>query len=108
MVGSVKYYPSSDKSEREEFVGKTTLKILENGIAYIPEDRSTQGLIKEFPVYGNTWLGYQTQPKRAMSYLSSNKDAKKSSEENEKLRPGDSLIRRLFLPFTLMKNLLVK
>ncbi len=104
ITGSVKYYPSSDKSKSKELVGQTTLKVLENGIAYIPEDRSTQGLIKEFPVYGNTWLGYQTQPKRAVSYLSSNKDAKKSSEENEKSESGDSLIRKLLLPYSLMKK----
>lgn len=104
VTGSVKYYPSSDKSRSEELVGQTTLKILENGIAYIPEDRSTQGLIREFPVYGNTWLGYQTQPKRAVSYLSSDKDAKKSSEENEKFESEDSLFRKLLLPYSLMKK----
>ena len=108
VTGSVKYYPSSDIEKSEELVGQTTLKILENGIAYIPEDRSTQGLIQEFPVYGNTWLGYQTQPKRAVSYLSSDKDVKKSSEENEELKSGDSLIRKLFLPYSLMKKFATK
>jgi simple sugar transport system ATP-binding protein len=108
MVGSVRYYPSSDKSKSEEMVGLPTLKVLEKGIAYIPEDRSVQGLIQEFPVYGNTWLGYQTQSKRAVSYLNSNKDDGETSEEDEEQKGIDSLLRKFFLPFSLMKRFALK
>ncbi|MFW9928161.1 MAG: ABC transporter ATP-binding protein [Candidatus Thorarchaeota archaeon] len=73
VSGSAKYSSGKTDKKEIELVGKSTLKILEEGIAYIPEDRSTQGLIQEFPVYENTWLSYPTQPDRAESYLGERK-----------------------------------
>ncbi|MHA2030537.1 MAG: ABC transporter ATP-binding protein [Candidatus Hodarchaeales archaeon] len=69
ITGSIKYYKSKERDDPEELVGKTTLQILEKGIAYIPEDRSTQGLIHEFPLHDNTWLGLQSRPIVAEDYL---------------------------------------
>ena len=67
--GSIKFYPQSDSEKFIELVGKSTISILEQSIAYIPEDRSQQGIIHEFKINDNTWLGLQTQPEKASNYL---------------------------------------
>ncbi|MHA2363062.1 MAG: ABC transporter ATP-binding protein [Candidatus Hodarchaeales archaeon] len=118
LTGSIKYYPEKGSSINDELVGTSTLKILEKGIAYIPEDRSTQGLIKEFPVYENTWLGLQTKPERAEKYLSQNESVQieESKKETEVPNQRTNVIMSLFrsigkffhkiatLPITLMKS----
>ena len=48
LSGSIIYSFDSSGSKKKELVGLPTLEILKEGMAYIPEDRSTQGLIGEF------------------------------------------------------------
>lgn len=95
--GSITYYKDSEGTQIEELVGKPTLKILEEGIAYIPEDRSTQGLIAEFQISENAFLGgFLAQPSMAASYLNEN------SARKEKSSYKYSSIFRFILPKTLM------
>ncbi|MHA2276486.1 MAG: hypothetical protein ACXAC2_11990, partial [Candidatus Kariarchaeaceae archaeon] len=75
-----------------DLVGKSTLQILEEGIAYIPEDRATQGLIHEFPIHDNTWLGLQSRPVVAEEYLGE-KEEKSSFSLKNFLLPSDLLKR---------------
>jgi simple sugar transport system ATP-binding protein len=96
IKGSILYYCDSEGHEWEQLVGRPTLKILEEGIAFIPEDRSTQGIISEFQVNENSWLGYLTQPFRAYNYIQDT-DAKLTKEE---LNRGGVL--RFLLPKTLL------
>jgi simple sugar transport system ATP-binding protein len=69
ISGSIRYYNSNKPNDWIDLAPLSTIKILEKGIAYIPEDRSTQGLIAEFQIKENSWLGYITQPVRAKHYL---------------------------------------
>ncbi|OLS24538.1 MAG: Ribose import ATP-binding protein RbsA [Candidatus Heimdallarchaeota archaeon LC_3] len=82
LSGSIKYYQSKGRDTAEELANKSTLQILEKGIAYIPEDRSKQGLIHEFPIHDNTWLGLQSQPIIAEEYLGEKKESAKFSLKN--------------------------
>jgi len=41
-----------------DLINKSTLDTLNSGVAYIPEDRTTQGLILDFQITENTWLGF--------------------------------------------------
>ncbi len=95
--GSITYYKDSQGSQIEELVGRPTLKILEEGIAYIPEDRSTQGLIAEFQINENSFLGgFLAQPSMAVSYLKG-----KSSDKVKNTYQRNSIF-RFVLPKTLM------
>lgn len=96
VKGSIKYFSKSDLNTGEEFVGKSTLKILEKAIAYIPEDRSKQGIIHEFPIYDNAWLGLLTQREKAMNYL--------EDTEKQKNKSKTSFLLKYILPQRLMKK----
>ena len=72
LEGSITYFKDSSGNSKE-LVGRQTLEILKEGVAYIPEDRSTQGIIGEFQINENSWLGgFLSQPKRALNYLQVN------------------------------------
>jgi simple sugar transport system ATP-binding protein len=95
ISGSIKYYKSKERDDPEELADKTTLQILEKGIAYIPEDRSTQGLIHEFPLHDNTWLGLQSRPIVAEDYL---------GEKEEKTEKTKFSLKNFLLPSDLLKR----
>lgn len=54
--GSISF--TKQNGEVLDLINKSTLDTLNSGIAYIPEDRTTQGLILDFQVTENTWLGF--------------------------------------------------
>lgn len=104
MKGSIQYYSSSEESSGEEMVGMSTLEILEKGIAYIPEDRTKRGIIQEFPIYENTWLGYHTQPIMALSFLENGDNSDQSIETDKKDDGTQPNKGGIFLPIQLMKD----
>lgn len=80
--GSIKYYFESNKESCRELIRQPTLKILQEGIAYIPEDRTTQGIISEFQISENSWLGgFLNYPGMARKHL---KDSNKKRQESKK------------------------
>lgn len=86
VEGSITYFKDSSGNYKE-LVGKKTLEILKEGVAYIPEDRSTQGIIGEFQINENSWLGgFLSQPKRALSYLQENNPKKVKSDVNREAK----------------------
>ena len=96
IEGSISYFMDSSGVNVTELVGKPTLDILKEGLAYIPEDRSTQGLIGEFQVNENSWLGgFLSQPSRAYKYLVDGTPKKRDKDVPEK-----------FYRFLLPKNLM--
>ena len=96
IEGSISYFIDSSGTNVTELVGKPTLDILKEGLAYIPEDRSTQGLIGEFQVSENSWLGgFLSQPSRAYRYLVDNTPKNKEKDVPDK-----------FNRFILPKNLI--
>ncbi|MCG3219340.1 MAG: ATP-binding cassette domain-containing protein, partial [Candidatus Heimdallarchaeota archaeon] len=56
----------------------STLEIINHNIAYIPEDRNAQGLIQDFEVKENIWLGFQGCQTMASDYLLSVKGIKRA------------------------------
>ncbi|MCH8908854.1 MAG: ATP-binding cassette domain-containing protein, partial [Candidatus Heimdallarchaeota archaeon] len=76
---------------------KSTLDILKGGIGYIPEDRTSQGLIGSFLIKDNIWLAFYDLPENAVNYVQS------SDEDAE--APSTSIFNRsVLLPFTLIKK----
>lgn len=99
ITGSINYFSDSNQENKKEFVGKPTLDILKEGIAYIPEDRSTQGIIGEFQITENSWLGgFLSQPSRAFQYLLE-KDPKKVKQLGNKSPKGPILPKSLMNSF---------
>ena len=99
ITGEIEYNSSLTNEKWEKILGLSTLKILEKGIAYIPEDRSTQGIINEFQVNENSWLGYLTQPIRARVYI--------GETSPEKIQEGKLILKRkykYYLPYSLMNK----
>ena len=97
ITGSITYLADSKGENQIELIGRPTIDILKEGIAYIPEDRSTQGLIAEFQVNENSWLGgFLAQPDRAYNYI------KENTPKREKLQVTDKSITRFILPKSLM------
>jgi simple sugar transport system ATP-binding protein len=52
----------------------------EAGVAYIPEDRSRQGLLLEAPLWENRMLGHQSQSPNSNGFLLTPKDAKADTQ----------------------------
>jgi simple sugar transport system ATP-binding protein len=48
--------------DNEDLVGMTTKQILRSGVGYVPEDRSTDGVVKEFSVAENLVLDTYDRP----------------------------------------------
>ncbi len=46
----------------------STQDILKQSIAYIPEDRSSEGLVLDFPITDNVWLAYHSDRDQANDY----------------------------------------
>lgn len=102
--GSILYYFDSTGENCKEFVGKPTLDILEEGIAYIPEDRSTQGIIGEFQISENSWLGgILENPIMARRYLKTTGEQSTKSFGQKTLSKRNRLY-RFFLPKHLMNS----
>ena len=98
LSGSIIYSLDSSGSKKKELVGLPTLEILKEGMAYIPEDRSTQGLIGEFQISENSFLGgFLAQPRRALKYL--NENAPKKTPKQDR-----GSIMRFILPKSLMNS----
>ena len=64
----------------EDITAWPTRRRRENGIAYIPEDRTRHGLLLESPLWENRMLGHQTQPPNARGPLLDTKGAKKDTQ----------------------------
>ena len=52
----------SIKVDNEDLVGRTTKQILHSGVGYVPEDRSLDGVVKEFSVAENLVLDQYDRP----------------------------------------------
>ena len=50
------------KLDKEDLVGMSTKKILRSGVGYVPEDRSLDGVVKEFTVAENLVLDMYDRP----------------------------------------------
>ncbi|MFV2015899.1 MAG: ATP-binding cassette domain-containing protein, partial [Candidatus Heimdallarchaeota archaeon] len=85
---------------RENLVGKSTMDIYKLNIAFIPEDRSTQGLISDFPISENVWLGFYNLKDRASEYV--------QSSENEKSTKIRLQLNKFLIPMQLMKKITKK
>lgn len=66
--GSILLYPYG-KEPAVDLTTKSTLNILKEPIAYIPEDRQVQGLITDFKIDENSWLGFYHSSGKAMDYV---------------------------------------
>ncbi|RMG37773.1 MAG: ABC transporter ATP-binding protein, partial [Methanobacteriota archaeon] len=80
--GKILFHPSPE--ETKDFAHSSTEAILTSGVAYIPEDRGTQGLVKDFSITENVWLAFHADPKPI---------------NNGETRPTD----KIFLPLRIMK-----
>lgn len=81
----------------QEVQNKTTLDILRTGVAYIPEDRTHQGLILDFDIAENVWL----------DFFGTDADDRVVSKYDEKTDKYERF-RKYLLPFNVMKNLAAK
>ena len=78
---------------------KTTLEILNSGVAVIPEDRSTQGLILDFQIDENVWLGFHG------SDVSEINDSDKRDQESKFNDLMARMRSSLMIPINLMEKL---
>ncbi len=85
--GKIIFHPSEHESI--DFIQCSTDKILTSGVAYIPEDRATQGLVKEFSIMENVWLAFHSDPKPV---------------NNGQVKPTE----KVFLPIRIMKSIAKK
>lgn len=85
--GSILFHPTEE--ETKDFTQSTTKDILTSGVAYIPEDRATQGLVKDFSITENVWLAFHSDAKPVV---------------NGKPKPAD----KVFLPLRVMKSVAKK
>ncbi len=74
----------------KNLVDKSTMDTYKLNIAFIPEDRTTQGLISDFPITENVWLGFYNLRNKAQDYIES---------------PTHTQFNKLLVPFQLMKKL---
>ena len=64
----------------EDITPWSTRRRRENGIAYIPEDRTRHGLLLESSLWENRMLGHQTQPPNSRGPFLDPKGAKKDTQ----------------------------
>ncbi len=64
----------------EEITAWSTRRRRENGVAYIPEDRTRHGLLLDAPLWENRMLGHQTQPPNSRGPLLDPRGAKKDTQ----------------------------
>jgi len=65
----------------EDISNWTTRKRREHGIAFIPEDRTRQGLLLEAPLWENRMLGHQTKEPNSSGFWLTPKKAKADTEK---------------------------
>ncbi len=87
--GSIVFSPH--EGQTVDFTSLSTQEILNSGIAYIPEDRGTQGLVQDFNITENVWLAFHGSPETAQKY----------AEGQQKTHNIQS---KIFLPLQLMKT----
>ena len=56
IIGLQDHVRGSIRLDGQELVGRTVRQILEAGVGYVPEDRSVDGLVKEFSIAENLML----------------------------------------------------
>lgn len=87
-----------EDGHQENLINKSTLDIYKLDIAFIPEDRTTQGLISDFPITENVWLGFYNLKNKAREYV----------ESEDKSHIPDTPLNKLLIPVHLMKRITKK
>ncbi|OLS28761.1 MAG: Ribose import ATP-binding protein RbsA [Candidatus Heimdallarchaeota archaeon LC_2] len=82
-----------------DLINKSTLDTLNSGVAYIPEDRTTQGLILDFQITENTWLGFHN------AYKVNENSGKMKEETSSFIKWLENTKARLLLPIKKMDKL---
>lgn len=67
-MGSILFH---ENGKTQNITDLSTLEILKNGIGYIPEDRSSQGLVLDFQITDNIWLAYHSDRDTADKFYDS-------------------------------------
>lgn len=98
-TGSVTY--SSMYGYKLNLLEKTTLEILRSGIAYIPEDRSSQGLILDFTVKDNSWMAFHSSDENQLKPL----DNLRTDVGDRESNMVQDMTNRMMLPLRLMGKL---
>ncbi|MCE7735993.1 MAG: ABC transporter ATP-binding protein [Candidatus Heimdallarchaeota archaeon] len=84
--------------DQVNLINKSTLDIYKLDIAFIPEDRTTQGLISDFPITENVWLGFYNLRNKARDYV----------KKEDKPHMPQAPLNKLLVPVHLMKRLTKK
>jgi general nucleoside transport system ATP-binding protein len=92
--GEIVFYNNSDEYNIKEI---STLKRLNLGIGYIPEDRQSQGLILDFEIQENIWLAFYNSVDLAEKYS--------QIEHKNNNKVVDKIKEKILLPFELIKLL---
>ncbi|MHA2172529.1 MAG: ABC transporter ATP-binding protein [Candidatus Kariarchaeaceae archaeon] len=104
-LGKIWFYDENDK--KIDLVEKSTMDIYKLKIAYIPEDRTTQGLISEFLLTENIWLGFHDLQSAGNEYISPNKAERDNS--NGALKDKiNRYISKFMFPFHMITKLTQK
>lgn len=96
--GVITLYSNGESKDITDF---STIDIIRSGVAYIPEDRSSSGLVLDLKLNENIWLGFHGNRKQAISYTKElmpedEQDISELKEEN--LTPREKIAHTYFLP----------
>lgn len=74
-----------EDGKKENLLEKDTLHRLKMGIAYIPEDRNEEGLISQFQIKENIWLGFHDTSQEEQDHIGEEfgQPIEKASENEE-------------------------
>lgn len=86
---------------------KSTNDRLKLGIGYIPEDRIRRGIISEFTVAENVWLGYYKQPKKKLEKIAKTQHLEFKGD-NQELPVYERLKESVVLPDNFINGLTEK
>jgi simple sugar transport system ATP-binding protein len=93
----------NSNGESKDITHFSTINIIRNGVAYIPEDRSTSGLVLDLKLNENIWLGFHGNRKQAINYSKDlmpeeEQELDKSELKEDNLSPREKITHAYFLP----------
>ncbi len=91
----------NENGETHDITHDSTIDIIRHGVAYIPEDRSSSGLVLDLKLNENIWLGFHGNRKQAITYTKEilpEEEQDVSELKEDQLSPIEKVTHNYFLP----------